>query len=501
MSGSNIERYTAAAEEYNGADMAWVIVATVFCWAIIPGVGFLYSGYTNRRNALSPVWTGLMTMSVGSISWMTFGYSLTYGEGNAFIGDAQYLGHKGVLEVASGTIPALLFSMFQLTFSVATIAIFMGGAAERARLTSLIPIVFFWPLVVYSPIAHWTWTSKGWLAVLGAYDFAGGSPVHVASGAASMAMSMYLSNPLFRSRKSSKRALKVLVEHRPHNLLQLVISLVLIWNGWLAFDGCSTLALNLRSAVAMTTTQMSGSMGAITWSCWEYYKTGKWSIAAIASGAIAGLVAITPACGYVSLPSSLLFGVVGGTVCFWCSKFKHTRLAKKIGWIDPCDVTGAHWAGGVAGNILLGIFAEASIAATDGATDIPGGWLDGHWVQIGYQIADSVAATGYAFVVTYALVAIIDCVPGLEVLATDDDIIAGIDAADMGESFYDEQWAAEREWHPFLGLPSVGGKASDLESQDSGSGPSDGGQSPYSHPEDREKGITGATEVRAVPSP
>ncbi|KAK9898240.1 ammonium transporter [Cystobasidium minutum MCA 4210] len=462
MSGSSIERYTLAAEEYNGADMAWVIVATVFCWAIIPGVGFLYSGYTNRQNALAPVWTSFMTLAVGSVSWMTFGYSLTYGEGNAFIGDAQYLGHKDVLEVASGTIPALLFSMFQLTFSVATIAIFMGGAAERARLAPLIPLVFFWPLLVYSPIAHWTWTSGGWLATLGAYDFAGGSPVHVASGAASMAMSMYLSKPLFRSRKSSSRALKVLVDHRPHNLMQLCLAGILIWNGWLAFDGCSTLALNLRSAVAMTTTQMSGSMGAITWSAWEYYKTGKWSIAAVISGAIAGLVAITPGCGYVGLPAALLFGFVGGSVCFWTSKFKFTRMAKKIGWVDPCDVTGAHWAGGVAGNLMTGIFAQASIAATDGATEIPGGWLDGHFVQLGYQLADTVAATAYAFVITYCLVALIDCVPGLEMLATDESIVAGIDAADMDESFYEAQWASDKGWPKSEG--------DDLERHSSGSG-------------------------------
>jgi len=457
------DEYLSVAADYDKGDMAWVLVATVFCWAIIPGVGFLYSGYTNRRNALSSVWISLCTLVVGSISWMLFGYSLTYGTGNSFIGDATYFGHAGVMEEAVGTIPAMEYSIFQLTFSVATVAIFMGGAAERARLACLPVIIFFWPLVVYSPVAHWTWSANGWLATLGALDFAGGSPVHIASGAASMAFSMYLSRPLFGSRKSASRSLKVLVEHKPHGMLQLVLSIVLIWNGWLAFDGASTLALNLRSAVAMTTTQMSGSMGAITWSLWAYWETRKWSVSAIVCGAISGLVAITPGCGFVGLPASLLFGFLGGTLCFWVCKFKHTKVAKRIGWIDPVDVTGTHWAGGVLGNILTGIFAQNAIASTDGASDIAGGALDGHWVQIGYQIADSVAVTAYAFAVTYALVALVDCIPGLQVLATDDAIIEGMDAAEMGESFGDEQWLDEKEWHPFLGNKTISESNSDEE--------------------------------------
>lgn len=169
--GRTPEDFLAASASYNGADMAWIASATVFCWAIIPGVGLLYCGYTNRKNALATVWTSLMTMSVGSISWMLFGYSLAYGPGTAFIGDASLFGLAGVLDVPVYAIPEMLYNIFQLVFCVATIAIFMGGAAERARLSCLPVLIFLWPLVVYCPIAHWTWTSNGWLAVLGGFFF------------------------------------------------------------------------------------------------------------------------------------------------------------------------------------------------------------------------------------------------------------------------------------------------------------------------------------------
>ncbi|KAI5480408.1 hypothetical protein MNV49_000983 [Pseudohyphozyma bogoriensis] len=381
--------------------------------------------------------------SSADYNWMLFGYSLTYGTGNAFIGDATLFGHAGVMDAAVYAIPEMLYTIFQLVFCVATIAIFMGGAAERARLSCLPVLAFLWPLVVYCPIAHWTWSSNGWLAVLGAYDFAGGSPVHIASGAASLAFSTYLTRPLFRSRKSTSRSLKVLVEHRPHNLMQLTLAFILIAGGWLAFDGGSTLAINLRSFVAMNTTQMSGSTGALVWSLWELLYTGKWSLAAFVSGGIAGLVAITPGCGFVGMPASLLFGAVGATGCFFVCKFKHTNFAKRIQFADPCDVFGCHCVGGIIGNLLTGIFAQAEIAATDGASAIAGGWLDGHFVQLGIQLADSVSVTSYAFVVTYLLVALIDCIPGLEVLATDEDIEVGIDMSGNGESFGEEQWREE----------------------------------------------------------
>ncbi|KAM0753818.1 putative ammonium transporter [Meredithblackwellia eburnea MCA 4105] len=454
--GRSPEEFLAAAEAYNGGDMAWIATATVFCWSIIPGVGMLYSGYTNRKNALATVWTSLITMSVSSVSWMLLGYSIAYGPGNSFIGDATLAGHKGVLDVPVYAIPEMLYTIFQLVFCVATVAIFMGGAAERARLSCIPVLAFFWPLLVYCPIAHWTWSSTGWLYTLGAYDFAGGSPVHIASGVGALAFSTYLSHPLFRSRKSAHRSLKVLVEHKPHNLMQLTLAYILIVSGWLAFDGGSTLGLNLRSFVAMNTTQMSGCMGAFTHSLLHFLYTGKWSLAQFITGSISGLVAITPGCGYVGMPASLLFGVLGSIACFYAAKFKHTAFARRIKFSDPADVFGCHAIGGIVGNLLTGIFAQAEIAATDGASVIPGGWLDGHYIQLGYQLADCCAVTLYAFGMTYILVAIIDCVPGLEVLATDEDIIAGMDYAGNGESYGDEQWKDEAEWHPFLGN-SIGG--------------------------------------------
>ncbi|ORY81220.1 hypothetical protein BCR35DRAFT_321354 [Leucosporidium creatinivorum] len=432
--GMSADDFLALSADYNAGDMAWIASATVFCWGIIPGIGYLYSGYTDKRNALSTVLTSFMTLAIGSISWMTMGYSLTYGVGNGFIGDATLFGHAGVMGTAVYAIPELEYSIFQLVFSVATVAIFMGGAAERARLSCLPVIIFLWPLVVYSPIAHWTWASNGWLYVLGAYDFAGGSPVHIASGTSALAMSVYLSHPLFRSRKNKSRALK-LVEHKPENLFALSLSLVLIWGGWLAFDGGSTLALNLRSFVAMNTTQLSGSMGGFVWTMLHFAHTKKWSLAGFVSGAICGLVGITPGCGYVGLPASLLIGAVTSGACYYADKLRHCSLAVRYNILDPAGVFISHAVGGMIGNCMTGIFAQASIAATDGATVIPGGWLDGNFRQLGLQLADCCAVTTYSFVVTYLLVALIDCVPGLEVLATEEDIRTGMDEAGCGESF------------------------------------------------------------------
>jgi Amt family ammonium transporter len=269
--------------------------------------------------------------------------------------------------------------------------------------------------------------------------------VHIASGAGALATSVYLSHPLFRSKRNKSRAvLLVDREHKPENLLQLMLSLVLIWGGWLAFDGGSTLALNLRSFVAMSTTQYSGSMGAFTWTTLAYIETGKWSLAGLVSGAICGLVGITPGCGYVGLPASLLVGFVTAATCYYADKLRHCSLAQRYNIVDPAGVFVSHCLGGIIGNCMTGIFAQASIAATDGATDIPGGWLDQNYRQLGLQLADCVATTTYAFVVTYLLVALIDCVPGLEVLATEEDILMGMDAAGCGESFYPE------ETRPFL---------------------------------------------------
>ncbi|KAL4928632.1 Rh-like protein/ammonium transporter [Aspergillus undulatus] len=437
-------------EACDKTDTLFILVCSVFCWLIIPAVGLAYSGYSTRFNSLASFYPGILAVAVCTLQWWMIGYSLAYSDGNAFIGGLSKAFHIGVLAEPVGTIPEILFSEFQLIFCATVCAIAIGGACERGRLLPLIPFIFLWSTFIYAPLAHMVWSDKGFLAQLGALDFAGGTPVHICSGATATAMSVYLSYPLFRSRRSSKRTPQHLRLHKPHNSLCQLLALIIIWNAWLAFDAGTTLALNFKSIMAACVTNLCAASGALTWAGITYWETGKFSLDSTFLGAIAGLVLITPSAGFIDLNTSVLFGVVGALSGRQALRIKFTKGASLRRWVDNGDTFATHCLGGLLGTLATGLFAQREVAAYDGATIIAGGCVfDGNWRQLGIQLVEALIGFTWSFFGSYVLYALIDCVPGLEVLAIDEDIIAGMDASQMDESLHEAQWAGEEDYHPF----------------------------------------------------
>lgn len=254
---------------------------------------------------------------------------------------------------------------------------------------------------------------------LGALDFAGGTPVHVCSGASATAVSLYLSYPLFRSRRSESRTPSHIRLHRPGNSFFQLLSLIIIWGSWLAFDAGTTLTLSFQSLMALAVTNLCASAGALTWALTTYIETGRWSIDSIFMGAISGLVMITPAAGFIDLPTSFFLGVIGAVLCRQALRIKFTERARKWRWVDNGDTFATHCVGGVAATICTGLFAQKEVAAY-GEVDIVGGvFFDGNIRQLGVQIAEALIGLVWAGVGSFVIIALIDCVPGFEVLATD----------------------------------------------------------------------------------
>ncbi|RXW20797.1 hypothetical protein EST38_g5064 [Candolleomyces aberdarensis] len=413
---------------YSPGDVAWVLASTALVWIMIPGLGYFYSGLLRRKNALTMIYLSVVTLAVASFQWFFWGFSLTFSDtASAFIGDLQHFGLRGVLEKPSigGTkIPALVFCVYQLMFAAITPMIAIGAFAERSHLGPITVFVFIWSTLVYDPIACWTWNSNGWTYVLGGLDFAGGTPVHISSGTAALAISIYLG----KRRGYGTQALA----YKPHNTTYVVLGTVMLWFGWFGFNGGSALAANLRAAQACIVTNLAASVGGLTWMFWDYRIERKWSAVGFCSGAIAGLVAITPGSGFVGAPAAVLFGFMAGTLCNFS-----TQLKFLAGYDDALDIFASHAIGGIVGNILTAIFAQASVAGFDGFTEIDGGWLDRHWIQLGYHVADSVAGIGYSFVMTTIILWGMHYIPGLRLRVSEETEIIGIDEVEMGEFAYD----------------------------------------------------------------
>ncbi|KIY48454.1 ammonium transporter [Fistulina hepatica ATCC 64428] len=419
---------TGETHVYNLGDIAWTLASTALVWLMIPGVGFFYSGLLRRKNALSMIWMSMVVIGVVSFQWFFWGFSLTFSEtGSAYIGDLRYFGMKGVLEkpsIGSARIPSIVFSVFQLMFAAITPALAFGAIAERGRLGPILVLTFVWATIVYDPIACWTWNSNGWSYVLGGLDFAGGTPVHISSGSAALAVSIFLGK---RRGYGTER-----LAYKPHNTTYVVIGTCFLWFGWFGFNGGSALSANLRAAQACIVTNLAASVGGLTWMLWDYRLERKWSAVGFCSGAVAGLVAITPGSGFVGSPAAVLFGVMAGTCCNFATQLKYI-----FGYDDTLDIFASHAIGGLVGNVLTGLFAQASVAGFDGSTVIPGGWLDHHYIQLGYQLADSISGMSYSFVMTTIILWIMHFIPGLSLRTDEMSEILGMDDAEMGEFAYD----------------------------------------------------------------
>ncbi|KAF9652560.1 ammonium transporter [Thelephora ganbajun] len=457
---------------YNGGDIAWTLASTALVWLMVPGVGYFYSGLLRRKNALSLIYLSVAGIAVVSFEWFFWGYSLTFSDGaDAFIGDLRYFALrnvKGQPSMGSPRVPALVFAIYQCMFAAITPVIAIGAIAERGRLGPTLVFIFLWSTIVYNPLACMTWNSNGWSSVKGGLDFAGGTPVHISSGTAALAISVYLGK---RTGYGTEK-----LAYKPHNTTYVILGTVFLWFGWFGFNGGSALSANLRAAQACVVTNLAASVAGLTWMLWDYRLERKWSAVGFCSGAVSGLVAITPASGFVGSPAAVLFGFMAGTVCNFA-----TQLKFALGYDDTLDIFATHSIGGVVGNLLTGLFAQSSIAAYDGFTKIPGGWLDKNYMQLAWQLADSVTGLSYSFAMTTVILWIMHFVPFMRLRADENSELVGIDETQMGEYAYD-----------YVGLDSEVPLLSDTASATGG-----GREPQHSHVHEGEQA---SNEKRSIPS-
>ncbi|MCJ2146680.1 ammonium transporter [Bacillus paralicheniformis] len=399
-------------------DTVFMFFCALLVWLMTPGIALFYGGLVRSKNVLSTVMHSLSSIAIVSIIWILFGYSLAFAPGNPLIGGLDWIGLQGVgfepNADYSETIPHTLYMMFQLTFAVLTTAIISGSFAERMRFPAFILFSVLWAVFVYSPVAHWVW-GGGWLDELGAIDFAGGNVVHISSGVAGLVVAIVL----------GKR--KNISDTAPHNLLLTLLGATLIWFGWFGFNVGSALTIDEVAMTALINTNTAAAAGLIGWILAEWLINKKPTMLGAVSGAIAGLVAITPGAGFVTPFSSVWIGLIGGIVCFW-GVFS---LKKKFGYDDALDAFGLHGLGGTWGGIATGLFATTSVNA-DGANGLFYGDISLLWKQL-----IAIAAT-YLFVaiVTYAIIKIVSIF--FKLRASEDEESLGLDLTLHGEKAYQD---------------------------------------------------------------
>lgn len=415
---------------FSPGDMAWIMTCTALVFLMIPGLGYLYSGLARRKNALHMLLMTFMALTVVSLQWVMFGYSITFSStGGSFIGNLRNGGFRNTLEMpvtsANNKLPEIIYAMYEMMFANLVPAIAIGAACERARVWPFLVFTLVWTTFVYDFVAHWVWSSTGWAYTWGVLDYAGGGPVEIVSGITGTVISYYLGK---RHGYGTDRLL-----FKPHNVSHIVLGTALLWFGWLGFNGGSTFAANLRAGMSLATTNTAASMGAITWMVMDYRFERKWSVVGFCTGAIAGLVAITPAAGFIGVPAAFLVGFLAAFISNLSTKLKALAHCD-----DVMDVFAVHAIAGIVGLLLTGIFAQKSVANNDGYLMIDGGWLDGHFIQLPKQIAWCAVCVAWTGGITYAIMFILDHIPGIGPFrATEEAEIIGVDEEQCGEFAYD----------------------------------------------------------------
>jgi len=397
----------------NGADTAWVLASSALVFLMTPGLAMFYGGLTRSKNVLSTMMHSFFLMGLASIIWLFWGFSLAFAPGNWFVGGLDFFALRGIGAAVwpDTTIPGSTFMIFQTMFAIITPALISGAFAERMKFGSFILFMILWLTFVYSPICHWVW-GGGWLGSLGALDFAGGTVVHINSGIAALAAALVV----------GKRKGYGVMPMMPHNLTLTLLGAGLLWFGWFGFNAGSALAANASASNAFVVTHMATAAAAMSWVFAEWIVKGKPTTLGIASGAVAGLVAITPAAGFVGPVSSVILGAVAGTVCYLAVLAKSS-----LGYDDSLDVVGIHGVGGTWGAIATGLFASAAIGGTDGL-------FFGNPSLVGVQILAVLATIAYSFVVTLILLYIVKAIMGLRI--DEDEEVAGADTSCHGETAY-----------------------------------------------------------------
>ncbi|MBC7085317.1 MAG: ammonium transporter [Methanomethylovorans sp.] len=392
----------------NTGDTAFVLICTAMVMLMTPGVGLFYGGMVRNKNVISMIAMSFIAFAIVTIQWVIAGYSLAFGSDiSGFIGSLEHFGLNNI-GLEGDSIPDLLFMAFQLVFAGVTLAILTSGVAERIKLSSFIVLGLLWTTFVYDPLAHWAW-GGGWASQLGALDFAGGTVVHISSGFGALALAMVI----------GKRTGFGKFSFEAENISLTLIGGALLWFGWFAFNAGSALGANGLAVNAFVVTNISAASGAITWMLASWAK-GKPSSLGMISGAIAGLVAITPACGYVGPLSAIFIGAFAGVLCY-----KMLLFRVKKGLDESLDAWAIHGMGGLWGALATGIFASSAIGGVDGL-------IYGNTYQFLVQTLDAGIAISYAFLVTYILAQIVDKTMGLRVTETEEYV--GLDISQHGES-------------------------------------------------------------------
>jgi Amt family ammonium transporter len=397
---------------------AWVLSATALVLLMSPGVALLYGGMVGSGNVLAVLAQALVTMALVAVVWVVAGHSLAFGGAGPLIGGLEFLGLAGLDEPVPGfpglAIPHVVFAGFHLAFAMLTATLILGATADRWRFGAVVPFMLLWPLLVYAPVAHWVFSPLGWAARSGALDFAGGTVVHVNAGASALAMALVLGK-----RRGWPRA------GRPHNLPLVVLGAALLWFGWLGFNGGSALAADAVAGFAVLNTIVAAATGMLGWLAVEKVRSGKPTTLGGASGIVCGLVAITPAAGYVPPLASLAIGAVAGALCALA-----VTLKTWLGYDDTLDVVGVHLVAGVIGSLCVGLFASSAVDPS-----IRGGvFTSGNYALLGVQALTVLAVGAYAFAVTYGLGALLHRVVGNRVGPEAER--RGLDLTQHGETAY-----------------------------------------------------------------
>lgn len=416
----------AAPQEWamDKADSVWVLVSAALVLLMTPGLALFYGGMVRKKNVLSTYLHSFAMLGVISVLWLLAGYTLAFGKSeNHFVGGFEFLGGQNIAmnapyPNAPGTIPNALFMLFQMMFAIITPALISGAIAERMKFSGYLLFTMAWSLLVYAPVACWVWNPEGWLFKKSALDFAGGTVVHLASGASALAACIALGR---------RRAIDHKEPILPNNLTTTLLGAGLLWFGWIGFNAGSALAVNDIAVNAFVSTHVAAAAGMLGWLLFEKLTIGKMTALGAASGLVAGLVAITPGAGFLEPVSAIIVGLVIGAVCAFAVGLKH-----KLKYDDSLDVVGVHGVGGLLGAIATGIFAseKAYPAAVKGALEANGG-------RMGLIVTQfvGVAAVGvFAFVMTFILMKLIAAVGGIRV--TEEEESTGLDLALHGEAGY-----------------------------------------------------------------
>jgi Amt family ammonium transporter len=408
----------AFADEISSGDTAWMLTATVLVlFMTIPGLSLFYAGMVRSKNVLSVLMQCFAITCLATLLWVMWGYSIAFGGEGAFWGgmDKAFLAGVGVDSV-SGTIPESVFITFQMTFAIITPALMVGAFADRMKFSGLLVFVAIWSTIIYAPICHWVWGDGGWLGALGILDFAGGTVVHINAGIAGLVAAIYLG----KRRGFPETAM------RPHNLTLSVIGAAMLWVGWFGFNAGSELAADGVAGMAMLVTQIATACAALGWMVAEWIVHKKASVLGIITGAVAGLVAITPAAGAVGPMGSIAIGLAAGVICFYAS----TSMKRALGYDDSLDVFGVHCIGGIVGALLTGVFCAEALGGAGFGVD--SGTMGSQLVA---QATGVVATLAYSGIGTLVILKVVDVIIGLRV--SEDDESMGLDLALHNESGYD----------------------------------------------------------------